>query len=440
MSPALKKMKRGAAPAPKLDVVRFDLSCGAKLFVSPRPGAPVIAAQIHMRGGHSLDEPGLGGVGWLTGRLVDQGTKHQTADELALELDPFGGQIHGDSSGVSGQIIGSEWKLLLKRLAQAVVEPSYPKARVEVQRARVLDRLAVEAADPQSQAMHGFRELVYGKHWLAQPHYGTLESVAGIERKHLVAFHRKNWVAARAVVSVCGDVDPASVKRLMERELKDWRSGKELLPADQDFPVRASKVKAFKASRQQVHLYLGHLGVKISDPDYAALVVMDHVLGTGPGFTNRISRRLRDEDGLAYSVNAAISNSSGNLPGSFTAYIGTSPEHAGRALAGFIEEMRRMQDTKVGQAELDVAKNYLTGSFGLGFERSSRRAGFLISQYRFGLPEDHLESLPKRFAAITASDVQDAAQRHLFPDACSLSAGGPLSKKDLTAALKSAVS
>lgn len=432
------RLKLGLPPAPKLDIVRFELSSGAKLFVSPRPGAPVTAAQVHLRGGHSLDTPELGGVAWLTGRLVDQGTRHQTAEELALELDPFSGSIQGDSSGVSGQIVSSKWKLLLKRMAEAVLEPSYPRARVELQRARVLDRLLLERDDPRSQAMHGFRKLVYGEHWLGRPHYGTLESVAAIERKHLVAFHKKNWLSARAVIAVSGDVDPEAVRRLLERELAGWRTGLRLGPAEEGFPALGRRVAAFKASRKQVHLILGHLGVKINDPDYAALVVMDHVLGTGPGFTNRISRRLRDEDGLAYTVNAAIHNSAGNLPGTFTAYIGTSPEHTRRALAGFVEEMRRMQDERVGAAELDVAKNYLTGSFGLGFERASRRASFLVSQYRFHLPDDHLESLPRRFQAVTAADVQAAAQRHLFPDACCLSAGGPLSKKDLKSALAAA--
>lgn len=427
------------APAPHLASVGFDLACGAKLFVSPRPGAPVTAAQIHIRGGHSLDAPDLGGVAYLTGRLVDQGTRHTTAEALALELDPHGGSLHGDSAGVSGQIVSSKWKLLCQRLAQAALEPTYPKARFDKHKSRLLDRLLVEQDDPRAQAMLDFRRLVYGDHWLGRPHYGTFDSVSAVERRHVKAFHRKHWVASRAVIAVCGDVEPEAVRRLFDRELKAWNPGKDLAPANRDFPAPKPRVAAFRANRQQVHLYLGHLGVRIQDPDYPALVVMDHVLGTGPGFTNRISGRLRDQDGLAYSVHAAIHNSAGNLPGAFTAYIGTSPEHTGRALRGFIEEMRRIQDELVPAAELDVAKSYLTGSFGLGFERSSRRASFLVSQYRFGLAADHLETLPAKFAAVTAEDVQRAAQKHLLPDACCLAAGGPLSKKELKAALAAAM-
>jgi len=427
--------KFGAAPAPTMEVVRYQLSNGARLFVSPRPGAPMTAVQIHMRGGHSLDPEGKDGVGWLAGRLVDQGTKQRSADELVAELDPLGGGVQGDSSGVSGSIVSKHWRVLCERLSEMVATPSYPKARVALQKARVLDRMLLERDDPRSQAMHRFRSLIYGDHWLGRPHYGTPESVEGIERRDVVAFHRKNWLASRAVIAVCGDVKPSAVKRLFESSLGDWRKGKDLGPPERNFPERASRVAAFQANRNQVHLYLGHLGVSIQDPDYAALVVMDHVLGTGPGFTDRISRRLRDEDGLAYTVHANIHSSAGNLPGTFTAYIGTSPEHTNRAVAGFLEEMRRIQDEPVSAAELDVAKRYLTGSFGLGFERAGRRVGFLVSQYRFGLPEDHLTSLPARFAAVTIEDVQAAAQRHLYPDAASLAGGGPLSARDLRAAL-----
>ena len=429
------KTATGAAPAPHLEVERFELSCGAKLIVSPRPGAPVTAVQVHMRGGHSLDPDGLDGVGWLTGRLVDQGTKSRSADELVDELDPLGGAIQGDSSGVSGSVTSKHWKVLCQRVCELVVEPTYPKARFELQRARLRDRLLLEADDPRSMAMQRFRGLVYGDHWLGRPHYGRLDTVERIERRHLVAFHRKNWVASRAVIAVCGDVKPAAVRRVFEAALKGWRTGKELGPPTRDFPEPASRVAAFQANRNQVHLVLGHLGVTIQDPDHVALTVMDHVLGTGPGFTDRISRRLRDEEGLAYTVHANIHASAGNLPGTFLAYIGTSPEHTSRAVRGFLEEMRRVRDEPVSADELETAKSYLTGSYGLGFERSARRVGYLISQHRFGLPEDHLATLPERFAAVTAEEVQAAAQRHLHPEAACLAGGGPLSARDLREAL-----
>ena len=43
----------------------------------------------------------------------------------------------------------------------------------------------------------------------------------------------------------------------------------------------------------QLHFYLGHAGIRRNTPDYFKLLVMDYVLGTGPGFTDRLSSRLR---------------------------------------------------------------------------------------------------------------------------------------------------
>ena len=175
-----------------------------------------------------------------------------------------------------------------------------------------------------------------------------------------------------------------------------------------------------------MHVFLGHLGIRRNDPDYPSLVVMDHVLGTGPGFVNRISRRLRDELGLAYSVNASIHTTAGVLPGVFSAYIGTSPEHAETAIDGFLAEMRRMQDELVPHDELETAKQYLLGSFALGFERASRRVSYMTSAAVHGWGKDHLRDLIDGFAATSAEDVQRVARTHLRPDACSLAVAGPM--------------
>jgi zinc protease len=247
----------------------------------------------------------------------------------------------------------------------------------------------------------------------------------------VAAFHRDHWLARRALIAVCGDVDAEEVRRVLDRALREWRPGSDLPYTTPVLPPRAPRAALFAAEREQVHVFLGHLGIPRNEPDYPALVVMDHVLGTGPGFTNRCAMKLRDELGLAYTVTANITASAGVYPGTFTAYIGTSPDKVATAVAGFVREMRRMQDEPVGEAELAVAKSYVVGSFALSFQRAARRAAFMILAERFGLPADYLERAPLTFAAVSADDVQRAARKHLHPDMCCIAAAGPLSAGDL---------
>lgn len=427
MTPRLRR----EPPQIELPQHALDLRGGARLLVSPRAGSPITALHMHMRGGVSLDPAGREGCAWLTGGLLDQGTAERSESEIADVLERAGASFAGDSNGVSASIASTDWKRLVDLALELITRPTYPAAGFKRQRGRLLDRLLLESDEPRVRGEHLFRKLVYGDHWLGRPAYGDLESVARLRPSDVRAFHRSNWVPERALFSVCGDVDPDALRRRFERGLADWRRGRELPQVPFDAPPVAVRSACFESDRAQVHLFVGHQGIRRSDPDYPALVVMDHVLGTGPGFTNRISRRLRDELGLAYTVHASIHHNAGVHPGTFTAYIGTSPERVETALEGFLREIRRIQTEPVGADELAVAKDYVVGSFALSFQRASRRAGYMISRERHGLPEDNLERLPRALAAVTAKDVRRVARAHLFPGAVCVAAAGPMKQREL---------
>src|SRR5437762_142226 len=103
----------------------------------------------------------------------------------------------------------------------------------------------------------------------------------------------------------------------------------------------------------QLHFYMGEPGVRRNNPDYFKLLVMDYVLGTGPGFTDRLSARLRDREGLAYTVSANISGSASDQPGLFTCYIGTDPKNFPRVKDMFLEELRRIRAEKPQPEEVE---------------------------------------------------------------------------------------
>lgn len=426
-------------PLPTLEVERFDLDCGARLLVSPRPGAPICALHVHFAGAFAEDPLERAGTAFLTGALAPEGTRARTEAELADALEPFGGSLSGDSGGLTGAIHARHWSALVDVLTEVVRDPTYPRAVFERRRDALVDRLMAEEDDPRVRGARRFRELVYGDHFLGRPERGNQRSVESIERRHLAAFHRRVWVARRATFALCGDVDPERAAAAIDRRLRGWREGRAGSELDERFPRPRRRVAVHNAARQQVHLYLGHLGMRRTDPDFAAVAVLDHVLGTGAGFTNRIARRLRDEEGLAYSVSAAQHDSAGRLPGLFTAYIGTSPAKVPQAVRGLVEEIRRIREELVGEEELSLARDALVGSHALGFERARARANYLLFADRLHLPDDELESLPRRYAAVSAEDVQRAAQRHLRPEELCLVGAGPVRRADLSGALEAAL-
>ena len=95
---------------------------------------------------------------------------------------------------------------------------------------------------------------------------------------------------------------------------------------------------------------------------FALDIEMDYVLGTGPGFTDRLSSKLRDRQGLAYTVSASITGAAGEEPGAFVGFIGTYPDKLDQVKSSFIEEFRRIRNEPAQDSEVEDAKRYLLGS------------------------------------------------------------------------------
>jgi len=225
-----------------------------------------------------------------------------------------------------------------------------------------------------------------------------------------------------------GDFDSKEMMAEVKRLTADWKKA-EVPKLDAPAPKLADKgtEKIITMPQAvQVQLYLGHLGIKRDDPDYYKLLVMDYVFGTGPGFTDRLSSRLRDREGLGYTVTGNITTSASNQPGLFACYIGTDPQKFARAKKLFLEEINRIRDEKVSDTELEDAKTYLTGSKLLSFATNAGIATQLLSIERYDLGFTYLKDFQKAVNAVTADDVQAAAKKHIDPKRMVLVAAGAI--------------
>jgi zinc protease len=193
-------------------------------------------------------------------------------------------------------------------------------------------------------------------------------------------------------------------------------------PRRQGFSIE----KFVSVAKEQVNVFIGHLGITRNNPDYYALLVMDTILGSSPGFTSRIPRILRDEQGLAYSTFSNITSSAGLDPGRFIAYIGTAPENLDRAVSGLRSEIARIVEGGVTAEELEAAELYLTGSFVFHFQRNSQIAEFLVEAEIYGLGFDYLEKYPGLIRSLSVEDVNHATRRHIDPQNLTTVIVGPL--------------
>ena len=157
-------------------------------------------------------------------------------------------------------------------------------------------------------------------------------------------------------------------------------------------------------------------------PDFDAAWLANTVLGVF-GMMGRLGLNVRERQGMAYY--AASRLSADWEPGTWVAYAGVNPANVGRATQAILDEIKRLCDEPVSPDELEDSKRYLTGSMPLRLETNDGVASVLtdIEWHQLGL--DFLAHYPGRINAVTADQVQAAAQKYLDPDAYVLAVAGP---------------
>ena len=126
-------------------------------------------------------------------------------------------------------------------------------------------------------------------------------------------------------------------------------------------------------------------------PDYAALELLAVILGSGAGLTGRIPARIREREGLAYTAYAQTVAGSGLDPGRLVAYVGTSPATVEKAERGVVEEITRLVEDGIEDAELEEARAYLLGREPFRRETARQWADLLIEAEEYGIPLDDFE-------------------------------------------------
>ena len=409
---------------------RFTLKNGLRVLLAEIPNLPTVSLSLSVLSGAREEPEGTAGTAVLLSRLLDEGTPTRSSLEIAEAIESVGGAIECDCSYESVAmflgVLSKDIDVGLELVADIAMNPILGEDALAKERDRILAEIRSVMDRPQVVAGWEFNELIYRDHPLHRPVHGYPHTIEKITRGDLLDFHQRYFKPNNAILSVAGDFRTQEMLSRLEEEFGGWKS-EEIEDKGRVHPQRQHDVrrKFLKVESEQAHIYFGHLGVERTHPDFYALQVLDTILGGGAGLTARIPHKLRDEQGLAYTTFASITNSAGTEAGKFLAYMGTSPENIERAIDGFRNEIQTVVSEGVFSQELADAKAYLTGNFVFAFESNTQIARFLVNAEIFGLGFDYVEKYPRYIESVTLEDVARVAAKHLSTEHYSLVISGP---------------
>jgi len=414
----------GAKPGARDVDVR--LSCGTRLLVRPEPGIPLAALRGAFVGGTRHETEATCGLHHLLARTLPRGTPSLEPEQVSHLLDDMAGSLSAaagrNSLSLRAEFLSRHLGRALELFADTLLRPALLPAELERERKLVLQDISTREDKPSGLAFHLFHQALFQRHPYRMQVGGEEASVRALTREQLAAHHARLMTPQRLTLAVVGDVDVDEVVRLAETHLGKAPSaagGAEPTVADEPRPA-APRVNVRELQRAQVHLVYGFRGVTLRDPRRRALEVLSTVL-SGQG--GRLFVELRDKKSLAYSLSSY--SVEGLDPGFFAVYVGTSPEKVPEALAGIREELRRVRDERIPEAELDRARLHIIGTHEIGLQRNGARAGLLALEAAYGLPLEDVHAFSEQVLSVTADDARAVAEDLLRFDQAALGAVGP---------------
>jgi zinc protease len=406
----------GAAGAAAPLAHRERLANGLVLLVAERPGVPVVVVHALVRAGSILDPPGAGGLANLTAALLTRGSAARRATEIDAAIEAVGGRLGAEAGReavtVSVAVLAKDLPLGLELLGEALRRPAFPEEELRREAGEVAAAIRQTDETPEALAERELARLLFPGHPYGAPVLGTVASVRALTREQVAAFHRAHYRPDAAIVVVAGEVTREEARRAVLRQLGDWPAPPGP-PATVEPATPGPPGRSVQLSRPvtQATVVLGAPAVGHGHPDYFPLVVANYILGGGS--VSRLYTRVREEAGLAYSVGSALSPSRhGPI---VTVSLQTRADAVARAVGLVRDELARLARERVGPAELARARSYLTGSFPLRLDTTSKLADFLLAVEDRGLGLDYPARFRREVGRVGAADVQRAAARYLDP-------------------------
>jgi predicted Zn-dependent peptidase len=395
-------------------VRRTVLPGGLRVVTEHLPAVRSVALGIWVGvGSRDEDQQHAGATHYLE-HLLFKGTRRRTALELSAEMDAVGGEMNAftakEYTCYYARVLDADLPLAVDVLSDMVTSSLITPKDVDAERTVVLDEIAMNDDDPSDTVHEAFTAKLFGDTPLGRPILGTADSINAITREHIFEHYQARYTPKDLVVAAAGNLDHGTVVRLVAHAFGPAldRMAEPAAPRlNGSHSGAAAGVGTTLVSRtiEQANLVIGCEALSRTDDRRFALGVLNAAFGGG--MSSRLFQEIREKRGLAYSVYSFAAQHADT--GVWGVYVGCLPAKADEVLAICAEEITRVIDGGLTDAELARGKGQVRGSIVLGLEDPSSRMSRLGKSELVYPRLEPVEEVLASIDAVSHDDIRGVA-------------------------------
>jgi len=404
---------------------RFEFG-GLKAAVLAKPTRGAAAqAVLSLRFGDEKTLFGQAAAAEAVARLLDKGTATLSRQQVQDRLDALKTQIaiQPGAGGVSVSLSSRREHLAdaVALVAELLRRPAFPAEAFDEYKRQTLTRIEAARKEPSAVAGNALARLgnpyPRGDVRYARTFDEQIQDLNALTLDQVRAFHARFYGARFAQFGAAGDIDLHPLQQALRAGFGDWAAGEPFTRVPQPLLAAKGETLLLATPDKQNADLRARLPVALSDTDadYPALTLANHLLGSGG--SSRLWTRIRETEGLSYSVYSQIAWNNFEPNSNWLAGAIFAPQNRAKVETALREELARALKDGFSAKELDAARNGL-----LSFRRLSRAqddvlASALASNLYLGRTFEISARVDAALAAATPEQVNAALRKYLKPEA-----------------------
>lgn len=352
------------------------------------------------------------GIYCLMSRLLLQGTKNRTSEQLANELDEnaieFCCDMKQDYLRFRFVCLNEDLDFAMELTADIIKNSTFEE--FDKEKIKMQGEITAELDSTKTKALDNYYKTIFDGHFYGHTYTKMLECLDKITKEDVIKAYEEIISGGKKVLSIVGDVDFSAIETLLNNQFGDIENSniKEKTLAVPTLEEKKT-VEIIKNDAQQAQIIQGWIMPTFDSVDYPALVVLNVILGSA-GLSSRLFLELREKKGLAYTVRSSYETN--EKCANLSIYIATEPKNIQISLDGFQTEINKLKEILVEEDELESAKNNIVGKQQFVTETNAQQSNLLAYYGIMGLGFDFQKEVIERVKQVSAKQIKDCANKY----------------------------
>ena len=349
-----------------------------------------------------------------TNRMLSEGTSKYTAQQLADHIDYYGSFFETDENSDFSSImlysLNKHLEASLPFVSDIIHDPIFPLAELETYIRNNKQRLTVDNEKVSSLARRKFNEVIFGE----KHPYGFFVQTSDfdkLKREHLIEHFKNKYSPSNCVIIISGLVKNDSIKLLNKFFGQPSNSHNEKLRNGQQLIFSPSSVNNHLIEKEgavQSALRIGKPFFNRAHADYPGMAVLNTLLGGY--FGSRLMSNIREDKGYTYGIGSAIVSM--KQEGYFFISTEVGSDVTSSAIEEIYKEIEILKDELVEADELEMARNYMLGTFLKGMDGAFQLAERFKSIYLYDLDYSYYDRYLQKIRTIQPEEIQELARKY----------------------------